>query len=891
MIRWLFCAVLALYAVDANAESRIDRVEPATWWVGMQDGRLQLLVHGERVADLEPAIAYASVTVQRVTRTDNPNYLFIDLQLASDVRPGRFSIEFLHNGQAVLSHEYELLERVPGSAGRHGFSPSDVIYLVTPDRFANGNPGNDRVAGYRQGPDRRDRDGRHGGDLQGVLEQLDYIQGMGFTQLWLNPVLQNDQPESSYHGYAATDFYLVDARFGDNEQYRTLGTEARKRGIGLIMDVVLNHCGSEHWWMRDPPAHDWINHAGQFVGTSHNRESQQDPHGTDADRDDLSSGWFVPTMPDLNQKNPLLATYLIQNSIWWVEFAGLSGLRVDTWPYSDKEFLNEWSRRLLDEYPRLNIVGEEWSTNPAIVSYWQRGRPRGDGYNSYLPSLLDFPLQHAAVRAFVEEESTKTGLIGIYRTLADDSLYADPYNLVIFPDNHDMSRVFTQLGGRLDLFRMAIAFFLTTRGIPQLYYGTEILQANPGTAADGDIRSDFPGGWTGDSISGFTANGLSAEQREAQDFTRSLLQWRKGATAIGSGKLTQYAPQAGVYVYFRHTEQQKIMVVINKAGDERHIDTERFHEVIGSSTDAIDVLSGRHHELRQGIVVPARSITIMELRGAGTVPRGVTGRLVRHEKFASHHVASRNVDVWLPPGYGRDKSRRFPVLYMHDGQNLFDPALSYIGIDWGVDEAMTRLIRENAVREAIVVGVWNTPKRGAEYLPQKAVAEAKLPIGAPDMDMVAQEQLVSDEYLRFLVGELKPFIDSNYRTLPGRADTFIMGSSAGALISVYALIEYPDVFGGAGGVSTHWPFGDGILIDYFEKHLPAPPGHLFYFDYGTATLDSSYEPFQQRVDAMMRRSGYRQGVDWMTRKYPGAEHSEAAWRLRVDVPLRFLLGR
>ena len=527
MMKWLLSAALSLLVANACVANSIDHLEPAFWWVGMKDSRLQLMVHGERISGLEPALEYPGVAIDGVTRTDNPNYLFINLTLEASTRPGRFRIDFRRNGVAVLSHDYELLAREPDSAARAGFGPGDVIYLVTPDRFANGDPGNDSVAGYRQGPDRRDQDGRHGGDLQGLLDHLQYIAGMGYTQLWLNPVLQNDQPRGSYHGYAITDYYQVDARFGDNALYRSLSREARAKGIGVIMDMVLNHCGSEHWWMHDLPARDWINHGGQFVGTSHNRESLQDPHGAAADREDMSSGWFVPTMPDLNQKNPLLATYLIQNSLWWIEYAGLSGLRVDTWPYSDKAFLAEWARRVMQEYPSLNIVGEEWSTDPAIVSYWQRGKSRADGYVSHLPGLMDFPLQDAAIRAFAEEESRTTGLIRIYRALADDSVYADPYNLVVFPGNHDMSRIFTQLGGRADLYKMAIAFFLTTRGIPQLFYGDEILMANPGTDAHGVIRSDFPGGWAADAANGFNGKGLTQAQRDAQEFTRRLLNWRK----------------------------------------------------------------------------------------------------------------------------------------------------------------------------------------------------------------------------------------------------------------------------------------------------------------------------------------------------------------------------
>ncbi len=883
MVKWLLAAALSLLAVNVSAANGIEQLEPAFWWVGMKDSRLQLMVHGERIAELDPAIQYPGVSIDGVTRTDNPNYLFIDLMLADDTRPGRFRIDFLRDSVAALSHEYELLAREPGSAARAGFSPADVIYLAMPDRFANGDTGNDQVAGYREGVERRDPNGRHGGDLQGLIEHLDYIAGMGFTQLWLNPVLQNDQPQGSYHGYAITDFYRVDSRLGNNALYRTLSQEGQKRGIGLIMDVVLNHCGSDHWWIKDLPARDWLNHDGRFVGTNHSRESLHDPHGAEADRRSFTEGWFAPAMPDLNQRNPLLARYLIQNSLWWIEFAGLSGLRVDTWGYSDGIFLADWSRRVMEEYPALNIVGEEWSLDPAIIASWQRGKPPPGGDGAVIPSLFDFPLQAAALQGLLEKDDWNAGLHRIYRTLANDFVYPDPYNLVVFPDNHDMSRVFTQLGERPELYRMAVAFFLTTRGIPQLFYGDEILMTNKGTDAHGVIRSDFPGGWVGDRRSGFTGKRLTALQREAQEYTRRLLHWRKGADAIHRGRLTQFAPEGGTYVYFRHSDRQKIMVVINKSPNPQRLDTARFQELISSDRLATDVLSGRQHRLEQGLEVAGSSVTILELAAAGDAR---AGRLVLHEQFASKHVDARNVEVWLPPGYGQEPARRYPVLYMHDGQNLFDasPWRSISGVNWGMDTAMARLIRQDAVRAAIVVGVWTTPKRFEELMPQRAVT------GDP-VEGLHADRLLGDRYLRFLVEELKPFIDSTYRTLPDQADTFVMGSSMGGLMSAYAISEFSGVFGGAGCVSTHWPIGGGIVIDYLEKQLPAPLGHRFYFDFGTATLDAEYEPYQRRIDALMQRAGYTDGVNWITRKYEGDEHSERDWRQRVDVPLKFLLGR
>lgn len=894
MSRWLLssltCILFAYAPAHAATAYRIEHLEPASWWVGMKDSRLQLLVHGERIAELEPALSHPGVKIARALRVENPNYLFVDLIIGAEAKAGTFRIEFRRGARSVVSRDYVLNEREAGSATREGFGQRDALYLITPDRFANGDPANDRVGGLRQGPDRRSPDGRHGGDLQGLRDHLDYIAGMGFTQVWLNPVLENDQPQASYHGYAITDFYRVDPRFGSNELYRTLAQEGRAKGLGMIMDVVLNHCGSEHWWMKDLPSRDWINHGGKFVQSTHNHDSLHDPHGAEADRRGLDDGWFVPTMPDLNQRNPLLATYLVQNSIWWIEYLGLTGLRVDTWPYSDRHFLSDWSDRVMQEYPQLNVVAEEWTLNSGILAHWQRGQKWPDGHVMSLPGLMDFPLQAAAVAGLVEEEGWNKGLARIHQVLASDFLFPEPDNLVVFPENHDMSRIFTQLGERLDLYKMAMVFFATTRGVPQFYYGSEVLLKNPGTESHGVIRSDFPGGWPGDAVNGFTGAGLTAEQRDAQDFTRALLTWRKTASALHGGKLTHYAPGDGVYVYFRRDGRQKVLVALNKADKEQQLDTTRFREMIGTSVDATDVFSGRRFQLGERFAVPARGFALLELRGTVAIPPGVTGTLERHEKVTSRYVDARQVDVWLPPGYAQAVSQRYPVLYMHDGQNLFDPALSYTRIDWGIDETMTRLIAAGKVREAIVVGIWNTPKRGEEYIPRKAVTEATVSLEVPGMPELSKMQLVSDGYLKFLVEELKHFIDSKYRTRPGRDDTFIMGSSAGALISIYALAEYPDVYGGAGGVSTHWPLGDGIVIDYFEKHLPKPGGHKLYFDYGTATLDGNYEPYQRRVDALLRRAGYRQGVDWVTVKADGAEHNEAAWRARMDVPLEFFLG-
>lgn len=611
-IQLLVAALFGLQAIAVSADYQIKHLEPAFWWAGMKNRQLQLLVHGDRIADLVPSLDYTGVSIKEVTRVENPNYLFVDLELAKDVKPGEFTIQFHKAGKTKISYPYRLESRAAGSAQRDSFNPSDVIYLITPDRFANGDRGNDSISGLMDSYNRTHKDGRHGGDIQGVINHLDYISDMGFTQIWLNPVLQNNQPHASYHGYAITDFYQVDARYGSNKLYRKLSEKAKARGLGLIMDMVLNHSGSEHWWMKDLPAKDWINFGGEFVPTTHKRESLHDPHGIDSDRQQFSDGWFVPSMPDLNQKNPLMATYLIQNSIWWVEFAGLSGIRLDTYSYPDRQFLAEWTRRLTEEYPKLNIVGEEWSLNPAIVAYWQRGKNNHDGYVSHLPSLMDFPLQNAVVEGLSEEERWDSGLRKIYDSLASDFLYADPYNLVVFPDNHDMSRIYTQLNENFASYKMAIAYFLTTRGIPQVFYGTEILMSNPGTEDHGIIRTDFPGGWSGDPVNAFTGEGLSARQREAQAFSRKLLNWRKKAPAIHRGKLTHYSPEEGTYTYFRHDGSHKVMVVFNKNASAKRLRLDRFREVLKDTRSGRDILSGESVDLVGELELPPHSVRIIE---------------------------------------------------------------------------------------------------------------------------------------------------------------------------------------------------------------------------------------------------------------------------------------
>lgn len=610
----ILLATVLLTTLSANAGERIKRVEPLFWWTGMENPELQLLVYGEDLARLNPEIDYPGVEMRRVTRVQNPNYLFIDLFIGKETQPGTFEITFSRQGEVEERYTYQLKSRDQKGSEHRGFDSGDAIYLVTPDRFANGNPGNDEVPDLEEGKDRDDKGGRHGGDIQGIIDHLDYIDRMGYTAIWLNPVLENDMPHHSYHGYATTDYYRVDARMGSNELYKELSEKAAERGIKLIMDMIPNHCGSKHWWMDDPPMDNWVHYQDSFRVTNHRRTTVRDPHAAEADHKKFTHGWFVSAMPDMNQDNPLVARYLIQNAIWWVEYANLSGIRVDTYPYSGKEFMKQWTCRLMEEYPNLNMVGEEWSMNPAVIAYWQKGKENPDGYRSCLPSLMDFPLNNALIQALNEEEGWGSGWIKAYEALSNDFLYADPHNLVIFPDNHDMSRFYTQINENYRHYRLGISYILTMRGIPQIFYGTEILMANPGTDDHGIIRSDFPGGWPSDQKNAFTGRGLSDKRLQAQDFMQKLLNWRQNTPVIHHGQLRHFAPKNGVYVYFRYNKNDKVMVVLNKNEGDQRLDLERFSEILKPGARAEDVVSGESYTLSRHLSVPAKTPLILEIQ-------------------------------------------------------------------------------------------------------------------------------------------------------------------------------------------------------------------------------------------------------------------------------------
>ena len=577
----------------------IRRAEPPNWWAGMKGSGLQLLIYGKDIGSYKPEINDPDVRLVKFAKAKSPNYLFLDLDLSHLKNPKRIEIVFRSEKKKDLNYLYEFRQRKINSEKRKGFDSSDVIHLITPDRFANGNPKNDTDKSLREKTiNRKDDYARHGGDIRGIINHLDYIEDMGFTVIWPTPLLINDMPKSSYHGYAMTDFYRVDPRFGTLEEYIELSAKAKEKGIKLIMDQVENHCGIEHWWMKDLPFNDWVNYQKEYekgvtVITNHRRTTNQDRYASEKDKERMNGGWFVAAMPDLNQKNPFMAKYLIQNSIWWIETLDLSGIRQDTYPYPDKTFMAKWAGAIMNEYPGFSIVGEEWSYNPLLVGYWQEGQTNKDGYRSNLTSTMDFPMLKAILDGLNEEESWDKGLIKLYEGLASDFSYAHPEKIMAFLDNHDKSRVFTEFKKDLTLTKMGLSYLLVIPRIPQIYYGTEILMDDSKKPGDhGLIRSDFPGGWKNDPVNAFTGKGLTADQKEMQSFLKKILNYRKNSEAISKGKTLHFAPQNGVYVLFRMADNETVVLILNKNKKPVQLGLNRFEEAGLSGKKLRNIITG-----------------------------------------------------------------------------------------------------------------------------------------------------------------------------------------------------------------------------------------------------------------------------------------------------------
>ena len=599
--------VILLLICSISYSQQIERIEPPFWWEGFKNTSLQLLIYGENISNLDFNIKSNIVELVSVEKAENPNYIFLNLEVNDKGRSGDFDIDYGGNSIKYNIHKKEL-----DSDMHIGFNTSDVLCLITPDRFINGDYSNDNHPDMLEKASRGPW-GRHGGDLKGINDNLNYLIDLGYTAIWLNPILENNMVKSSYHGYSTTDYYKVDPRFGTNEEFKNLTKKADRMGIKMVMDIIPNHSGSEHWFVKDPPFSNWLNFNNSYSQTTHRRETVQDIHASEYDKKNFVDGWFVETMPDLNQNNKFMSKYLIQNAIWWIEYSGIKGYRVDTYPYSDKDFMSDWTYEIMNEYPYFNIVGEEWSDTPIVTSYWQAGKVNHDGYVSYLPSLMDFPLQINFAEALNDEITWGNGFVKPYRTLASDFLYGDPYNLVVFPDNHDMTRFLTQVNNDLNLFKMGLVFYTTVRGIPQFYYGTEVLMnSNDNPRSHDVIRSEFPGGWNDHEVSALTGKGLTNDQIEFQNFFKKLLNWRKNNKVVHQGKFIHFTPkeQEEIYSYFRILGNKMVWTIFNRKDEAQSINLDKYQEVLKGESKGYDVIYEKSIDLNKLKISPKSALII-----------------------------------------------------------------------------------------------------------------------------------------------------------------------------------------------------------------------------------------------------------------------------------------
>ena len=610
----LFSLLLLLFSIQLMAQSKNElRADPPFWWTNMKEPELQLMLYGDNIASLDLEISYPGISVYAIHKVENPNYLFIDLLISKEAKAGEFQLLLKEKRRIKYSYRYQLKEREYASNKHQGFDASDVLYLIMPDRFANGDPTNDDHPDYLEKSDRNNPDGRHGGDLQGIINRLDYIKNLGFTTIWLNPFQENNMPAYSYHGYAITDFYKTDARLGNNELYKEFVNESHQRGLKIVMDLIFNHAGTHHFFIKDLPMQDWIHQHEGFFRSNYRASAVVDPYVSEYDHHKMLTGWFDKTMADLNQNNNYLKKYLIQNTIWWIEYSGIDGIRVDTQPYPYKEFMAEWSKAIMEAYPTFNIVGEAWLQKIPITAYFQTNSKLSDSYNSFMPVVTDFPMYNAINKAFKENEGWTEGLAQLYYVLAQDFVYSDPNKLLIFCDNHDLNRYYESLGHDFNAYKMGLSFLLTTRGIPQIYYGTEILMDGEEHKGHGYIRKDFPGGWNGDEFDAFNEQNLEGNQKEAFLFMKKLLNWRKNNPVIYKGKLKHFIPENGIYVYFRYNEEKTVMVVMNNKEENQTLDLNRFEEMLKGKKKAKSVLNDEIWQLESTIELKAKSASIFEL--------------------------------------------------------------------------------------------------------------------------------------------------------------------------------------------------------------------------------------------------------------------------------------
>ena len=619
MKKYIFIVAM-MSVIIAQAAVKVDRIEPTNWYLGLKDPSVQLMVYGQGIRDAEVDIDYAGVTVDSLVRLDSPNYLLIYLNTRG-AQPGTMDITF-KQGRSKKKVKYQLLAREKSGNQRMGFTNADVLYMLMPDRFADGNPANNQIPGMEAYKNDRTKPSlRHGGDIEGIRQHLDYFTQLGVTALWFTPVLENNSPDShngnvsTYHGYATTNYYKVDPRFGTNEEYRRLCDEAHNRGLKIVMDMIFNHCGDYHPWLKDMPSHDWFNqpdYKNNYLQTSYKLTPVMDPYASEIDLKETVEGWFVPSMPDLNHHNVHVMNYLIQNSIWWIETVGIDGIRMDTYPYAYADAMARWMKRLDMEYPNFNVVGETWVENPAYTAAWQKGNKMGKP-ESYLKTVMDFSFYEKIDSAKHEEtDGWWRGYNRVYNSLCHDYLYPNPSSVMAFIENHDTDR-FLRNGQDVPALKQALALLLTIKRIPQLYYGTEVLMNGTKQVTDGNVRKDFPGGFPGDTQNAFTAEGRTPVQNDMFNWLSALLHWRQGNEVISKGKMTQFIPYNGIYVISREYRGRHAVTILNGTTQPKQMKLDRYSEVFGNASVARDVPTGKSVNLANGeLSLPARGTLVLE---------------------------------------------------------------------------------------------------------------------------------------------------------------------------------------------------------------------------------------------------------------------------------------
>lgn len=592
----------------------LERIEPAFWWVGMKNPKLQLIVHGQNIASRNVKLNYPGLKLLKVNQVENPNYLFLDLEISTSAKPGSFPIIFSSPGKKDIQFKYELKARNLAANRAQGVTNKDLIYLLMPDRFSNGDKSNDVVKGMRETKLNRDSMYfRHGGDIQGLMNHLDYLKNLGITTVWMTPEIENDQPHASYHGYAVTDYYKIDPRFGTNELYKAYVEKCHAMGLKVIKDLVHNHIGTESWQIRDMPMKSWVHQWPKYTNSNFHDAAVMDPHASAIDKKVMLDGWFDHSMADMNESNPYVQNYLTQNHIWWVEYAGIDGFRLDTYPYNDAEYMADWAQKVKAEFPHFSIYGETLVWSVPNQAFFTEGNTVNRGFDTHLPGITDGQIKDAINEALNGKPGWTDGVGRLYSVVAQDFLYQDATRNVIFLDNHDMNRFYSVVGEDFNKYKAGMALLLTMRGIPQMYYGDEILMKNFSNP-DGLVRFDFPGGWTGDKVNKFTAAGRTEKENEAFNYVSKLANYRKNTAALQTGKLMQYIPEGGIYVYFRYDQQKTVMIAYNSNEKAAAVTTDRFAERTATFTKAVNVITGQQVNAISKIDLPAKSVTILELK-------------------------------------------------------------------------------------------------------------------------------------------------------------------------------------------------------------------------------------------------------------------------------------